>query len=166
MGANQHSRPVTDEERARIRELHAQGLSRNAIARELDRSGRTISVQAAAMHLTFDRAATEAATAARKADLEEKRVILAEALTDDALRLTAQMWEPTTLHSFGGKDHTYAKKDIPEPLHADKRALMAAATAASAHSLRLVPVETDQQGLAAVDAWLRDMMGGGAPAAE
>ncbi|MEU8760658.1 helix-turn-helix domain-containing protein [Streptomyces sp. NPDC048659] len=163
MAENQYTNPVTDADRDRIRELHAQGLSRNEIARQLDRSGRTISVQAAAMHLTFDRTATEAATAARKADLEEKRVILAEALADDALRLTAQMWEPAVIHSFGGKEHTYNSHEIPEPLAADKRALMSAATAAAAQSLRLVPAETDQQGLAAVDAWLRDMMGGGAP---
>lgn len=163
MGLKKNDRPVVDDDRTRIRELHAQGLSRNAIARTLNRSGRTISVLAAELNLSFDRAATAAATAARKADLEEKRVILAEALTDDALRLTAQIWEPAVIHSFGGKDHTYAMKEIPEPLPADKRALMAAATAASAQALRLVPAETDQQGLAAVDSWLRDMMGGGAP---
>ncbi|MFF5972228.1 helix-turn-helix domain-containing protein [Streptomyces sp. NPDC012769] len=167
MGANnQHTRPVTDEERTRIRELHAQGLGRNAIARELGRGTRTISVEAAAMNLVFDRAATEAATAARKADLAEKRAILADALADDALRLTEQLWQPTFVYSFGGKDNVYEEHRVPEPPPADKRALMAAATAAAAQSLRLVPPETDQQGLAAVDAWLRDMMGGGGAPAE
>nr|WSX76182.1 helix-turn-helix domain-containing protein [Streptomyces sp. NBC_00899] len=45
--------PVTDEERERIRELHAQGLGRNEIARTIGRGTRTVSIQAAAMGLTF-----------------------------------------------------------------------------------------------------------------
>ncbi|MFF9199972.1 helix-turn-helix domain-containing protein [Streptomyces sp. NPDC014779] len=140
MGANnQHTHPVTDEERARIRELHAQGYGRNAIARELGRGTRTISVEAAAMNLSFDRSQTEEATRARMADLAEKRSILADALTDDALRLSAQMWEPTVVFNFGGKDNVYEEHPVAEPPPADKRALMAAATSAAAQSLRLVP---------------------------
>lgn len=38
-----HVRPVTDEDRRRVRELHAEGLSRNAIGKEIGRSGRTVS---------------------------------------------------------------------------------------------------------------------------
>ncbi|HET6356082.1 helix-turn-helix domain-containing protein [Streptomyces sp.] len=139
MGANQYSKPVTDQDRADICRLHAEGCGRNEIARQLVRSPRTISVEAAKMGLTFDRAATEEATRARKADLEEKRVILADALTDDALRLSAQVWEPATIYNFGGKDNTYEFKLVDEPPAIDKKALITAATAASAQSLRLVP---------------------------
>lgn len=140
LGANQfNGGQLTEDEIATLRRLHAEGKGRNEIARLMDRGQRTISVYAARLHLSFDRTATEEATRARKADLEEKRVILADALTDDALRLSEQVWEPTTIHSFGGKDHTYNSRDIPEPLAADKRALMAAAAAAAAQSVRLVP---------------------------
>lgn len=135
--------PVTDAERLEMRRLHAEGHGRNEIARRLGRGTRTVSVQCAAMNLVFDNTATEAATAARNAQLAEKRSILADALTDDALRLSAQVWEPTTLHSFGGKDHTYNFKNLDEPLAADKRSLMAAATAAAGQSLRLVPPVTE-----------------------
>lgn len=148
------SEPVTDEDRERVRELHALGLGRNEIAREMNRGTRTVSVIAAALNLTFDRTRTEEATRARMADLAEKRAILAEALTDDALRLTQQMWQPTVIYNFGGKDNTYASRDVPEPPAADKRQLMTAAGVALDRSLRLVPVVDD----AATDA-ARSMLG-------
>ena len=87
--ANQHTRPVTDEDRKAVRELHAEGLPRNEIARRLNRSGRTISAIAVDLGLTFDRAGTEAATRARAADAKARRADLidraltrAEALFD------------------------------------------------------------------------------------
>ncbi|MFE5591456.1 helix-turn-helix domain-containing protein [Streptomyces sp. NPDC056549] len=159
-------RPVGEDDERQVRDLHAQGLGRNEIARRLERSGRTISIIAARLNLEFTTEGTEKATRHRTAQLAEKRAILADALTDDALRLTAQMWEPAVVYNIGGKDNSYTEEQVPEPPAADKRALMAAATAAAAQSLRLVPPETDTQGLAAVDAWLRDMMGGGAAPAE
>lgn len=143
MGLIKGQRPVTDEDREAVRELHAQGLGRNEIARRLNRSPRTISVLAAELHLTFDTTMTEDATRARVAQLAEKRAILADALTDDALRLSAQVWQPATIHSFGGKEHTYNSRDLDEPLAVDKRALIAAATNAAAQSLRLVPPTDD-----------------------
>lgn len=139
MAANKHNNPVTPDELISLRRLHAEGKGRNEIARLMDRGLRTISVHAAKMNLSFDRTATEEATRARKADLDEKRVILADSFTDDALRLSEQVWEPTTIYNFGGKDNTYAYEDVPEPPAADKRQLMAAATSAAAQSLRLVP---------------------------
>lgn len=137
------SEPVTDEDRQRVRELHARNLGRNAIAREMGRAQRTISVIAADLNLTFDRTRTEEATRARMADLAEKRTILAEALTDDALRLTEQMWAPAIVYNFGGKDNTYEERPVPEPPAGDKRALMTAAGVALDRSLRLVPVVDD-----------------------
>ncbi|MFE6225471.1 helix-turn-helix domain-containing protein [Streptomyces sp. NPDC057854] len=166
MANAQRPRPVTEEDEQAVRDLHAQGLGRNEIARRLDRGTRTISVIAARLNLEFECTRTEKATQHRKAQLAEKRAILADALLDDALRLTERLWEPAKVFNIGGKDNKYTEQDVPEPPAADKRALMAAATAAAAQSLRLVPPETDTQGLAAVDAWLRGMMGGGEAPAE
>ncbi|MEU5838786.1 hypothetical protein ABZ820_34695 [Streptomyces diacarni] len=132
-------RPVEDAERARVRELHARGLGRNAIAREIERGTRTVSLIAADLGLSFNRTATEEATRARSADLAELRTQLAHDLTLDALRLTQQMWEPAVVYNFGGKDNTYAERSVNEPPAGDKRALMAAAGAALDRSLRLVP---------------------------
>ncbi|MFF5589719.1 helix-turn-helix domain-containing protein [Streptomyces hygroscopicus] len=137
--ARQSPRPVTEETREDVRRLHAEGLSRNEIARRLQRSGRTISVIAADLGLSFDRAATEEATRARMADLAERRAILAEALQEDAERLTEQMWEPAKIYNFGGKDNTYEERDVPEPPADAKRLLMTAAGAAIDRSLKLAP---------------------------
>ncbi|MFJ4847552.1 helix-turn-helix domain-containing protein [Streptomyces sp. NPDC088733] len=135
--------PLPEEERDQIRALHAAGLGRNEIARQLGRSGRTITVVAHDMGLTFDRAATEAATKARMADLAEKRTILAEALTDDALRLTEQLWQPTVVFNIGGKDNTYTEEHVAQPPADAKKNLVAAAGMAIDRSLRLLPAGND-----------------------
>lgn len=140
---NQHTNPVTADELEEIRRLHAEGHGRNEISRRTGRSLRTISVQAAKLGLAFDRTATEEATRARMADLAEKRTILAEALTDDALKLTAAMWQPSVIYNFGGKENTYAEEHVPEPPADAKRALMTAAGQAIDRSLRLVPPADD-----------------------
>lgn len=151
---------IEDTERELVRELHAQNVGRNEIARRLNRSPRTISVIAAELELEFDPTMTEDATRARVAQLAALRSQLALDLTHDAIRLTGSMWEPTRLHNFGGKDNTYAWKDVDEPPADAKKNLMASAGMAIDRSLRLVPPETDTEGLAAVDAWLRGMMPG------
>jgi hypothetical protein len=160
-GQNQWGDPVSEEEQAEIRRLHGEGMGRNQIAREIGRSLRTISVYAAKMGLTFDRTATEAATEARKADLAERRSILAEALQGDAERLTEQLWEPATVFNFGGKDNTFEKREVDEPPADAKKALMSAAGIAIEKSLKLIPQDSDTEGLTAVDAWLRGMMPSG-----
>lgn len=66
---------LTADEQTRIRELHAAGTSRNDIARDLGRSGRTISRWCAGQvpPLAFDRTQIAAATEARKVDLAARR---------------------------------------------------------------------------------------------
>lgn len=76
MGLKKHDRPVTDETRAQVRALHAEGHGRNEIARRLERSPRTVSVLAAEMGLTFDRTATAVATEARMVDARTRRAAL------------------------------------------------------------------------------------------
>ena len=142
-GLHGDQRPFTEDDVDELRRLHAEGHGRNEIARRMGWASRTISIYAARMNLSFDRSATEEATRARIADLAEKRTILAEALTDDALRVSAQMWEPAVVFNIGGKENTYTEEPVPEPPAADKRQLMAAATAAAAQALRLVPPTAD-----------------------
>lgn len=160
MGLRRGQRPVTDEDRDAIRLLHGQGLGRNEIARRINRAQRTVSVLAEEMGLIFDVTMTEDATRHRVAQLAEKRAILADALVDDALRLSEQVWEPSIVYNFGGKDNTYEFKDVPEPPAVDKRALMAAATTAAAQSMRLVPPAAEESGLAAARSVLSDLADG------
>ncbi len=129
--------PLSDDERARIRELHAAGKSRNDIARDLGRSSSTITRAARELGLTFDRAATRAATAAKVADAKAKRAALSLALLDDAERLRAQLFTPSVLHSFGGADHTYKSVTVERPPAREQREIMQATSTAISASLRL-----------------------------
>ncbi len=66
--------PITDQDRDQVRRLHADGLSRNAIAEQIERSSSTVSKIAAQLGLAFTGGArTAAATAARQEDLAALR---------------------------------------------------------------------------------------------
>jgi hypothetical protein len=77
-------RPVDDNDRARVAELHGQGLSCSAIAREIGRARSTVSKIAAEAGLPFDRAQTRSATRAKVADAKARRADLAALAIDDA----------------------------------------------------------------------------------
>lgn len=137
-------RPVTEDDYARVRHLHAQGLGRNDIARAMDRSGQVISRLAAEQGLSFARAGeVAAATEVRRADLAARRLLLAEQLQADAERLRAQLWQPAVVFAFGGKDNTFESETLPEPPAADKKNLMSTAGIAIDRSLKLEPVRDD-----------------------
>ncbi|WP_445042253.1 helix-turn-helix domain-containing protein [Streptomyces sp. SAS_272] len=158
MGA---AKPVTDEERQRVRELHAEGKGRNEIAEILGRGGRTISTIAKSLGLSFSRAAeVRQATEIRQADLADRRARFAIELQDLAEREIKKINQPHTYWDWGGKEHDFDTHDAPEPTPADKRAYMAMVATAVDRSLKLAPPEQDAEGLAAVDAWLKGMMGG------
>ncbi|MGW7198469.1 helix-turn-helix domain-containing protein [Streptomyces chryseus] len=155
------ARPVTDEDRAEVVRLHGQGKGRNEIAKLLRRSGKTISDIAAAAGLSFERAAeVRAATEVRQADLAALRSQLALDLTYDAMKLREKLWKPTIVYNFGGAENTYAQHTFDEAPPAEARTLLSALGVAVDRSLKLSPPETDVEGLAAVDAWLKGMMGG------
>ncbi|WP_432041426.1 helix-turn-helix domain-containing protein [Streptomyces cadmiisoli] len=134
------SNPVTDAERERVRELHAQGRGRNEIATELGRSGRTISEIAKGLGLSFSRAAeVRQATEIRSADLADRRAALAQRLHDVAERELEKVNQPHTYFDWGGKDHDFDTYDAPEPTPSDKRALLGVVATAVDRSLKLSP---------------------------
>jgi hypothetical protein len=131
--------PVTAEDRRRVAELHAQGLSRNAIAARLGRSGRTIS-RICAEHtppLTFERTRTAAATAAKVADGQARRAQLQLDALDSAGRLMGQMFAPTVVYNFGGKENDYNERPVEEPPFRDKRDIATAIKALADTALKL-----------------------------
>jgi hypothetical protein len=131
--------PVTDEERARVAELHAEGKSRNAIAEALHRSGRTIS-KICAEHdppLTFERTRTAAATAAKKADGAARRAELQLNALDAAGKLMGQMFSPSVVFNFGGKENDYNERPVDEPPFRDKRDIATAIQALANTALKL-----------------------------
>lgn len=130
--------------RARVSDLHAQGLGRNAIARELGIGGGTVGRMAAALGLTFDRTATHRATVARQVDLAALRAELTEGLLRDAARLRAEMWAPAKVFNFGGKDNTYEERTVEQPPFADKLKIMQATGIAVTHALKLEAVDNPE----------------------
>lgn len=131
-------KPVTDEERERVRTLHAQGMGRNDIAREMSRSGETVSKIAKALGISFERGEeVAAATAAKVADAKARRALLMHELLDDAEKLRGQLFAPTIIHSFGGKENTYNSKAVDQPLFRDQRDIVQSVSTAITASLRL-----------------------------
>ncbi len=131
-------KPITDEDRNRVAQLHAQGLSRNEIARQIGRSGRTVSRIAADLGLTFERGEqVRAATQAKVLDAKARRAQLALDLLADAERMRRALWEACTVYNFGGKDNTFEQALIAEPSFRDKREITAAVSTAMAASLKL-----------------------------
>ena len=159
MAVRKDMRTVSDDERAEIVRLHALGLGRNEIARQVGRAQRTVSLICAEEGLVFDTSMTEDATRARVAQLAALRADTAVDLHLDAMRLTQQMWEPATIYNFGGKDNTYRDKAVDEPPALDKKALMTAAGIALEKSLKLVP-PADDAGAEAAKSVLGQLMVG------
>lgn len=136
--------PLTDADRARILELHAQGMSRNDIHRETGRSAAAVTKVVHDAGLSFDRSATAAATEARKADLAARRASLREKYLQRADELLEQMTQPCTVFNFGGKDNTYAEHQLTKPPVKDLRDLMQAASIATTAEIRIAQADQNQ----------------------
>lgn len=130
-------RPVTEALRARVVELHGEGLGRNAIARHPDVgvSSATVTKIAREAGLSFDRSETELATRARLIDLADHRAVLARSFQLRAQELLEAMEGAVVIGNFGGRDNTWNETLLDEPTIEGKKALVtAAATAARAAS--------------------------------
>lgn len=118
-------RRLTDEERARILELHAGGMARNAIAREVGRAASLVTRVVHESGGTFKRAAeVVAATEARKVDNASRRASAVSRLYDQADYLLGRLEAPTfkaTADNFGQVVVTEVPRDATPP--ADVRSL-------------------------------------------
>jgi hypothetical protein len=130
-------RPITPAEREQVAKLHAAGFGRNEIARTIGRNVASVSKIASQLGLSFDRSATQAATAAKVTDAKARRAQLMHDLLDDAARLRSELWQPYEYVDHGGKDFDEVRWTMPTPSPADKLKLMQAARQALDGSLRL-----------------------------
>ncbi|MET9729660.1 helix-turn-helix domain-containing protein [Streptomyces sp. NPDC006458] len=148
------AKPVSERERQRVRELHAEGKGRNEIAEILGRGGRTISTIAKDLGLSFSRAAeVRQATEIRTADLAARRADFAVKLQDIAEREAAKINQPHEYWDWGGKEHDFDTHTAPEPTPGDKRAYMSLVATAVDRSLKLSPPK-EEGGADAVGALL------------
>lgn len=136
-----------------LRELHAQGLGRNQISRQMGITASVVSRTAEHLGLDFDRSKIVAATQARLADLAERRSLLAVKFHDVAEDSLDRIYRETTAFAFGGKDNTFNDHTFDEAPSADRRALVSAAGIATDRSLKLAPVE-ESSGLDAAKSML------------
>ncbi|MCZ4510412.1 hypothetical protein O3Q52_19910 [Streptomyces sp. ActVer] len=136
-----------------FRELHAQGLGRNAIAREMGFAPVMVSRTAEHLGLTFDRSQIQAAADARRADVEERRSILAERFVTIAEDCLDRIYQPATVYSFGGKDNTYEEHEFDEAPVAERVKFLTGAAIAVDKSLKLAPPQ-ESSGLDAAKSML------------
>lgn len=157
-------RPWTDQDDQTLIDLHATGMSLIRCAKEMGRSPSAASKHGKQLGLDWDRTRTAKATEAVKIDAAARRASLEERYLIEADRILDQLWEPCDIHSFGGKDNTYAKKRVAKPPFRDQRdIIMASSTAAgAANKLRDMTVEGEAS---AVDQWTASMLGRPAPTA-
>ena len=138
--------PIPETTRQLVKDLHAKGHSRNAIAKEAGVSAGTVTNICRAAGLDFDRTATRAAVAARVIDLKDRRQQIMADLMGDAEKLRKQLWEPARLVNFGGKDNTLNETTLNEPLFVDKKNIMSAVGIALDRVVKLEAIDATTTG--------------------
>ncbi|MFD7103101.1 helix-turn-helix domain-containing protein [Streptomyces celluloflavus] len=105
--------PITDRDCEQVRQLHAEGKSRNEIARTIGRGAATVSKIARAEGLAFSGGArVAAATEARSADAAARRDLLADEALDGAL---GQVTKTAGAESArDARDHATAARALTE----------------------------------------------------
>lgn len=99
-------RPVDEETRARVVELHGQGMGRNAIAREVGIGAASVTAIAEAAGLAFDWRSTELAVRARQVELGMMRAELAQAAMVRAFEALDAFSAPTVRVDFSPASDT------------------------------------------------------------
>lgn len=129
---------------ATLRRLHGlPGRSLTSIATEMGRSKATVSRHATDLGLSWDRSQVAAATQAKVLDAKARRAALEAGLLEDAARLREQLFAPTVVFNFGGKDNTYEQRHIDEPTFTDKLKIMQATGTAIDRALKLAQHDAD-----------------------
>jgi hypothetical protein len=133
--------------------------ARNQIARDHGVGLGTVTKIAQEVGHVFDRSATKHATEAVVADNKARRADVSRKFLEKADKLLDQMEQPHIVFNIGGKDNVYTEHLMDAPPTADIRNLMTSAAIAFDKHMAADKHDSDDHGLAAVDAWLRNMLG-------
>lgn len=107
---------LSDAQRLRLCELAEAGATVRQIAAELGIGLASVSKYAKLLGVSFDRSATEAATAARVVDARARRAELAVRLLEVANAELDRLSRPHRVHAFvGGQAPTYLEHVLPQP---------------------------------------------------
>jgi hypothetical protein len=106
-----------------------------------------------------DRERTRTATRAKVVDNAARRTEIAAKLLDVADEAIEDMSRQALVYNFGGRDNTYAERMLSRPDFRGRRDLaLIAKTALDSHKM-LDQYDSDASQAAAVDAWLKSMIG-------
>lgn len=101
---------ISDDQKAQVLALHAEGLARNEIARRVHISAGSVTNICRDAGLTFDRSETKQATEARQVDLAAGRIRLAEKMLAASEGMLDVIDGPYEVYNFGGKDNTFESR--------------------------------------------------------
>lgn len=155
--------PISDNERQRIIQLLNDGHSYATIANQTSRGTSTISRIAQSIGHQAGQTNVARAHEARSAYSAERRAAIAAKATEEAERLLKELHDQHLVFNFGGRDNDYNEHLLAEPPVDAKRAMVQ-----SFRELMRTVLDIDRhdnkadEGLAAVDQWLRDITGSGA----
>jgi hypothetical protein len=130
-------RRITEDDLALFVQLHGDGLGRNEIARQMDRPVGTVTLMARRVGVRFDNTNTEIAVEAARQRAALLRTQLSLRMLNDAEALLEQMWEPTRIGNFGGRNNTWSEVEVEQPPDTAKRNLAQAAALLLDRSLKL-----------------------------
>lgn len=134
----------TDEESARLTELHGAGESLHFIAGDMQRSKDTVSRWAEKLGLSFSREKTAKAAEAVHVDNKARRALLESRLLTEAEKVIEQLWTPAIVYSFGGQFNEYAEHELDKPTFSDQKAIMQTASTAITASNKLHEMNAGQ----------------------
>ena len=153
--------PVDTKTRAKVRKLARAGKSRNETARLCGVSTSTVSKICAEAKppITFNRAATKAATEARVIDLKAQRAEISEKAVAEVFRLFGLL---TSAHEVihWDKDGRIHRASIKRPTSGDVKNYITSIGILTDKHLAILKNDSDDRDLPAVEAWLAAMMGG------
>jgi hypothetical protein len=151
---------LTDAERAQIIDLLGQGHGCVEIAKQVNRAPDTVSKIAQSIGHSFGDTNLAHAHEARSAYSAERRASIAAKFTDVCERLLDELEGEFLVFNFGGRDNTYEEHTLDQPPVEAKRQLIQAAREAMRTVLEIDKHDNrNDEGLAAVDSWLRDIVG-------
>jgi DNA-binding transcriptional MerR regulator len=139
------ARTFSAEDEETLRRLHADGVSRNEIARQMEWSVGTITNHSQRLGLSFDREAVRAATEARQVDLRDRRQRIEQQLYDLAERAIVRAQDQYLVTGF---DHLgeFVSRIVPEPPAKETKDLTLAASSALTSAVRLSQVDAGDTG--------------------
>jgi hypothetical protein len=139
------TRNFTTEDEERLRQLHADDVSRNEIARRMEWSVGTITNHAQRLGLPFDREAVRAATDARQIDLKARRQRIQEQLLDLAERTIQRAQDRYLVHGFSHTGESVAEW-LQQPPAKETKDFTLAASSALTSALKLAQVDAGDEG--------------------